>query len=387
MNFRLSRDGHFVKADGCTLQADDGIGLAYLMELMTGDYTTPNLEFLFTVQEEVGLGGIKGLGHKLESVKFINLDSEEDDKITIGCAGGARLESSYTPGLQLIKGQKKYKLTVKRLPGGHSGIDIDKDKGNAIKIGGEVLDKIRGTNKELSDLLILDINGGEADNAIPKRFTTTLSTNKDLAELEDIVSSVKLDLQHKYKKLKITIEESGNKKDYSFDREGSNNIINALLGVRSGVYYFDELNQSLVETSNNLGVIQTKDGQVTILNMTRSSNDQRNSEVNLTITRELEAHKFSVKPPEKYEAWEPNPNSELLRMVRSIYQSLFGEEFKIEVIHAGLECGTARIKNPILDPVSIGPNIIGAHTTHEKVGIKSVEKIWELLKYVLNDLC
>ena len=385
---KLVIDGDWVSAEGTTLGADNGIGVA--MGLALADEKVPHgpVEVLLTVDEERGLTGAAGVeAGFFESRNMINLDSEDDDAIFVGCAGGRDsvfvLKNKATRAPKDSGGRK---ITLGGLRGGHSGLNIHENRGNAIKILTRVLLAV----SEEMDVRLLEINGGSMRNAIPRE-----------AEVKVVISKAD---GRRFKKLvdtflaRILSEElagiddgfewkvSTVKAPRCFSLATSENTLRLLAAIPNGVSGMSQDIAGLVETSTNLGVVATKGSKVRIVCCSRSS-------IMPSLENLVSQHKAigemagaEVEQPEGYPGWKPNLKSQLLAVTRKQYKSAFKLDAELLAIHAGLECGLLTEKYPDLDIVSFGPNIRGAHSPDEKVQISSVQKIWKLFAATLGEL-
>lgn len=382
-------DGDWVRAEGTTLGADNGIGVAMgLANAIDRSVVHPPVEVLLTVDEERGLTGAAGIEPGFfRSQRMINLDSEEDDGIFIGCAGGR--DTVYTIPIEKRDpptGFETRQVTIGGLAGGHSGLDINRNRGNAIKILVRAL--LRAA--EGTPIEIASISGGTKRNAIARDATARVAVPKE--EIESFEDQVRCsvgairreeagEVDHS---LEVTIEpaaESG-----SFGREPSMRILNLLAAIPHGVVAMSQAIPDLVESSTNLGVVETREAEVRIHCCSRSSVASALGGLVLQHRAIGRVSGATVSQPEGYPGWKPNPESELLKIARRQYVESLGTEPKLKAIHAGLECGLFTEKYPSLDIVSFGPNIVDAHSPRERVEIESVAKIWRLLAAVLQNL-
>lgn len=382
-------DGEFVKADGTTLGADNGIGVAAAMSLLESkDIDHGPIEGFFTIDEEAGMTGVKNLKPGFLKGKYLlNLDSEDEGQIFIGCAGGIDATAIFNYKKTTIsKDASTYKLTVSGLKGGHSGCNIHECRGNAIKM----LARILYEAKAVSDFAICEINGGTLRNVIPSKACATVAVNaKDDKAFKDKVNEISIAIKKEYQfaapQMDISLE---NEKlpTFALDKNVSSNLINAAHACIDGVIRMDD-NLPIVETSSNMGIIKTTETDIQIKCMQRSSIDTAR---NLTATM-FEAvfnlaHADKVTIDGAYTGWKPNINSPLLQIVKDTHKELFGYDAFITAIHAGLECGLIGAVYPQMDMVSFGPTIKDAHSINERVGIKSVEKFFDFICQILKNV-
>lgn len=381
--------GDWITADGTTLGADNGIGVAMgLAVAEEKNLVHGPVEVLLTVDEERGLTGAAGVKTGFFTARrMINLDSEEDDGIFIGCAGGRDTE------LILINSQARApknssgrKVTIKGLKGGHSGLDIDKHRGNAIKI---LTRALLAAAAEM-DVRIVTIDGGSMRNAIPREAVAKVAIPRDSGRrfkrlVDAAVARIKEE-ELAGSDDGLTVKVTTVQAPRSFSLGCSRRTLNLLAALPNGVLGMSREIAGLVETSTNLGVVATKGAKVRIVCCSRSS-------VMTVLDGLVEQHGClgelagaEVNQPEGYPGWQPNLESELLAVTRRMYGQAFGAEPELKAIHAGLECGLLTEKYPGLDIVSFGPNIHGAHSPDEKISISSVQKIWKLFKAVVTEL-
>jgi dipeptidase D len=378
------KDG-FVRAKGTTLGADNGLGVAAIMSVLSSiDLPHPDIEALFTIDEETGMTGAKQLDRNiLEGKILLNLDTEEDDEIDIGCAGGID-----------ITGQKEFQLehplekniarriTLKGLQGGHSGMDIIKGLGNANKMINRLLDAMQ----KKTELRLQTFRGGSLRNAIPREAVVEFNfVASDLPALEKAYESCRDSLFNEYKSLEpnLSIEMDKVSQEPCLSSEDTLTFIYTLLGINNGVYRMSPDMENLVETSNNVAKIDLLDGQVEIACLTRSSVESQKEDLASTITGVMRLGGLEVKLSGDYPGWQPNVDSEMLRIAKSKYEELFSDSPRIVACHAGLECGILGERYPGLDMISFGPNIRGAHSPDERAEIKSVQKFWKFLTAML----
>ena len=382
-------DGDWVKADETTLGADNGIGVATIMAILASDSIDhPAIEALFTIDEETGMTGAMGLkGGLLSGEILLNLDTEEDDEIDIGCAGGvdvtARAEYSEEDAPEWVVG---YKITVKGLKGGHSGMDIHKGLGNANKIMNRIL--FFGAD---FDLQISSINGGSLRNAIPRESVAEVVIPKTFDEsfvfdMQQIVKEIKLEFATTEPKLEILFEKLEETPNKVMPQMAQHFLLRALYTAHNGVYRMSADFEDLVETSNNIAKVIVKDGQVQIQCLTRSSVESSKFDLANSLRSAFELMGCEVEFSGSYPGWTPNPNSSILAVLTDIYEKQNGEKANVIACHAGLECGILGTNYPDMEMISFGPTIRGAHSPEEKVSISSVQKYWNFVIEILKNI-
>ena len=376
-------DGDWVKAKGTTLGADNGMGVAAIMTLLKAtDIAHPALEALFTIDEETGMTGAIHLEQgKLDGQILLNLDTEDDDEFSIGCAGGIDTNTKKSYSEVDSAGSVAYKITVNGLKGGHSGVEINLERGNANKIMNRLMHNC--TNFGLQ---IVDIDGGSLRNAIPREsFATIVVNSKDyLTEAKNRVEGIKFDYQHEEPNLNIEFTEVAVPSD-AMSVTDSAELTEIIYGCHNGVFSMSRAIDGLVETSSSLARVVVKNGVFTTQSLQRSSSESGKMDVAHTVAAPFKLAGCDVEQGGSYPGWTPNPNSEILDLMVAKYTQLFGEEPKVSAIHAGLECGLLGERYPGLDMISFGPTIKGPHSPDERVEIKSVQKFWNFLVDILKD--
>jgi dipeptidase D len=380
-----------VTAAGTTLGADNGIGMALALAAATEpDLRHGPLELLNTVDEEAGMTGAKALAPDFFKGKIlINLDSEEDNAIYIGCAGGCDTTLTWQLKLKPCAGNcRTTRVTVSGLRGGHSGGDIHENRGNANKVLARVL------NGALRGLRLAEIRGGSKRNVIPREASALVCGSKrTCAALEAAARTVRghVAAESNEPDLKIAVEPAGNPAGQALSPADTRRLVAALVALPHGVHGMHRKVPNLVETSNNVGVIASEsDGDTLKIELHALSRSSSQSLLHATRDQIEAVGKLAGAHAEsgnEYPGWEPNPDSPTLATCRRIYRELFGEEAHVAAIHAGLECGiiNERMGNT-LDTVSFGPTITGAHSPDERVYVDSVAKSWTFLKAVLAEL-
>lgn len=381
--------GEWVKANGTTLGADNGMGVAAIMAVLASkEIAHPAIEALFTIDEETGMTGAMGLeGGILQGEILLNLDTEEDDEIDIGCAGGIDVTA--------VRGYKEeeipedavaYRLTVKGLQGGHSGMDIHKGLGNANKI----MNRLLYGGFENFGLRISSINGGGLRNAIPRESEAVFVIDKvsaDAFEFEHDLTAenIKKELETVEPELNIILEET-EMPARIMELGVQEGMLKAVYAALNGVYRMSTAMEDLVETSNNLAKVSIADGDIEVLCLTRSSVESSKMDLANALTATFELAGFEVVLSGSYPGWTPDVNSPILKVLKEKYETLFGETPHVVACHAGLECGILGQNYPDMDMISYGPTIRGAHSPDERVNIASVQKFWTFTKEILKNI-
>lgn len=383
-------DGDWVTANETTLGADNGIGVAATLAILTsaGIQHGP-LEALFTICEEDGMDGAKGLEEDvLQGDILLNLDTEADDEFTIGCAGGVNTDLSLPYKKDVVpKGSISYKLIVSGLEGGHSGADIHLDRGNAIKI----LTRILWSATEKYHLRLADFSAGSPiHNAIPRDGVAWMTVPKkhdlDFKQLvQDITRVILNELKNTDPQLKIELTKATSPRSV-LDKKTQSRLLNALYGCPHGVVNMSPTVPGLVQTSTNLGHVHMKNGVITVFTLQRGSVDSLKEEVARSVHCIFSMTGGSVSFTDPYPGWAPNPTSAIIQVMKKSYVDLFGKEPSIKAIHAGLECGIIGGTYPKLDMISLGPTLMYPHSPSEKVNIPSVKKFWKLLLATLENI-
>jgi len=386
---KIVYDGDFIKADGTTLGSDDGIAVAMGLALLDDDTINhPDLEVVFTTDEEVGMCGASAFDSDTLKGKFLlNIDSEKEGVFTAGCAGGMK---TYTHLPVLYEKQNKelvsYSIIISGLKGGHSGIDIDKGRANANIIMARLLNNL----SEKFDISLNYISGGAKDNAIPIEAECVISFDeKELKNVRKAISSAKSLLKKEFKKTDNNINIKFNeaeKQELCFSDETFKKIISVLLLLPNGIQTMSFDVDGLVESSNNIGVVQTIDNEVTFICAVRSAVVSKKYFIFDKIKAVSSLVGASVTYIGDYPAWEYNENSRIRKICIETYEEMFDIKAQEEIIHAGLECGIFAKKNPGLDMISFGPNLYDIHTPNERASISSIERCWKFLIKVLGKL-
>ncbi len=377
----------WVTAKGTTLGADDGIGIAAQLAILeAGDIEHGPIECLFTIDEETGLTGAFGLDPELlKSRILLNLDSEDDGQIFIGCAGGkdTLAELSYSKE-EVPSGYSAYRIMVTGLRGGHSGDDIQKGYGNANKI----LNRILWNASRKHALLLSDFNAGNLRNAIAREgFAVVLVPDGKAADFEAYVSSYNTTVKSEFKVTEPGLNVAFEKTDtpeFVVDKNTQDKLLNALYACPHGVIAWSQDIEDFVETSTNLASVKFKGDIIEITTSQRSSVESAKDDICSMVASTFELAGCKTRHTDGYPGWTPNPGSEVVDITAKVYKDLFDQEPEVLAIHAGLECGLIGDKYPDMDMVSYGPSIRGAHSPDERINIETVEKFWEMTVEILK---
>ncbi|HCY80779.1 aminoacyl-histidine dipeptidase [Xanthomarina gelatinilytica] len=382
-------DGDWVRAKGTTLGADNGLGVATIMAILEStDIPHPAIEALFTIDEETGMTGAMGLkGGLLEGKILLNLDTEEDDEIGVGCAGGVDVTAtrSYkeeeTPEFKI-----GFSVTVKGLQGGHSGMQIHEGLGNANKI----LNRLLFDGFENFGLRISEIDGGSLRNAIPRESKALVAIDAIheeafKAEMAEHANEIKAELKTMEPDMEIVISNIETPKKV-MDLGVQEGLTRALYAALNGVYRMSADIPDLVETSNNIARVIVKDGQVKIACLTRSSVESSKWDLANMLRATFELTGCEVEFSGDYPGWKPNMDSAILKVLDNLYEKMNGQKAHVAACHAGLECGILGQNYPEMDMISFGPNIKGAHSPDERAQISSAQKYWKFVLEILKQI-
>lgn len=384
-------DGDWVKAQGTTLGADNGLGVAAIMALLSAspdEIKHPALEALFTIDEETGMTGAMQLdGSLLSGTILLNLDTEDDDELCIGCAGGIDTNAhlTYQEDTNLGEGQA-YAIKIAGLKGGHSGMDIDKGRANANKLMNRILYKAN----ESFGLRVSSLDGGSLRNAIPRESVALVSVSAEYAaDFEAYVIHCWRVFQNEYLRtepeLKVVLEKT-TAPTKLMPVEIQKQLVNAIYSVQNGVFRMSSEVEGFVETSSSLARVLAKNGQVLIQALQRSSGETTKMDVANTIRAAFENAGFTVEQGGSYPGWQLPADSAVLVMMSNLYREVFNAEPEVRACHAGLECGILGEHLPKTDMISFGPNIRHAHSPDECVQISSVKKFWSFLCATLEEI-
>ena len=383
-------DGDWVRARGTTLGADNGLGVAMIMAIL--ESTTikhPAVEALFTIDEETGMTGALNLkGGVLQGEILLNMDTEEDDEIDIGCAGG--IDVTATRGYaeeETPEGSVGYTITVKGLQGGHSGMDIHKGLGNANKL----MNRLLFDGFENFGLQISEISGGSLRNAIPREsianvIIAEMYDEAFVFDMQEVIGDIKTEFKTTEPNLTIEIVKNDLAPPKVMDLGVQEGLLRAIYAAHNGVYRMSADMEDLVETSNNIARVIVKDGHISIQNLTRSSVETSKMDLANALRSAYELFGCEVEFGGSYPGWTPNVNSEILEVLTSIYERQNGEQPKVVACHAGLECGILGTNYPNMDMISFGPTIHGAHSPDERASITSSQKFWKFVIEILENI-
>lgn len=379
----------YIYATDTTLGADNGIAVAYAMALLSSnDIPHPPLEVLLTTDEETGMSGAMAIKKEHINGKIlINLDNEEEGYLLVSCAGGIRSKATINVDYQDINNKKLLKLNISGLKGGHSGMDIIKERGNSNKILGRVLKELTRDVK----FNLVSLNGGSKNNAIPREAEAVISIDiNDENTVIDIVNNwstiISNELRSQDPGLKIEISVVNNENIKEFTDECTKKVIDLLYLYPNGINTKSVEIDGLVESSTNLGVLSTSEGIVEFDSAIRSSVPSLKEEIVLRSKTIVELLGGEFSTTSDYPAWEYNPNSQIREICQKVHKEMYGKEAEIVAIHAGVECGLFNEKLGDLDMISFGPNLYDVHTPDEHMSITSVRNCYEYLKAILKEI-
>lgn len=386
----LVRDGNVMKANGTTLGADNGIAVATNLAIMEDKSLVHGpLEFLFTVDEETGLTGATNLKPGfVQSKTLMNLDSEEEGELFVGCSGGKNTIGTWKITFEKAPGKTvPLMIKVKGLKGGHSGLEIDKGRGNSLKIINRLL-------LALTDLggRLCCVEGGNKSNAIPREsdalvYVPAANLNKAKKTVATFNTTVKAELATVEPDLVVEVEvrkDLGKGKVMKKQQQAL--LLKTIAGLPHGVIKMSADIPGLVETSTNVAVLKTEKSKVTLITSQRSSVASEILEICQSVSAVFELGGAKVEKTEGYPGWKPNLASPILKLAKTTYQQLYGKEPAVKAIHAGLECGIIGEKYPGMDMVSFGPTLQGVHSPDEKIYIDTVERFWKFLLGILKNV-
>lgn len=373
-------EGDILRAKDTTLGADDGIGVAYLLLLLDDkDIKLPAIECLFTTQEEIGMNGARAFDYSdINASYLINLDGEEENTAIVGCAGGVSVTYSKVVKQEKCKG-KAYKLEISGLYGGHSGVDIGKERMNANLLIALLLE-------DISDIKIVSFNGGSKDNAIANRSEIVFLSNLNVKSIIDKnLSGVTFENEDKNVEINVSILDDT---EYNYISNGESlKFLSLIRGLRQNVIEYSKDIEGLVETSGNIGVVNIQNGKISIVESLRSSVDEKRDEIkeyNNNLANSLE---YEIKEEGEYPGWKYNKNSKLEKIYIQAYKKYHNNELPIVcAIHAGVECGMIYEKLPHLDMISLGPDVKDVHTVNEKLYLLSCKTLLKTLLEIINNL-
>jgi dipeptidase D len=384
---RLKVEGDFVYAEGTSLGGDDGIAVAYILALLDSEEIAhPRIEAVITTDEETGMEGATAIDlSMLRARRMLNIDSEEEGILLTSCAGGMRTDCHIPVRREQAPQGIYLEVAVGGLLGGHSGTEINKERTNAIKLLGLTLQQVQNR----IPLNLVQIGGGEKDNAIPRTASAVVCLDKGkqdefIRSIENIQLAEKNENQSKEKGLFIRVAETSVPEQGVFDADSTARVLSFLTLFPNGVMAMSADIEGLVETSLNLGILRTCEQEVVASTAIRSAIETAKHKVNLQVQTLTKLLGGSTETHGEYPGWQFDPDSKLRADMVRIYKEMFGKEAQVEALHAGLECGIMTAKIPGLDCVSFGPNIYDIHTTEERLSISSTERMWRYLLEILK---
>lgn len=381
-------DGEWVTANQTTLGADNGMGVAMALAVLSStDIKHNDLEVLITTDEEAGMSGAFGIvGDELQSQVLLNLDSEDDTEVCIGCAGGINTNISYPYTRVNAKTEAiTYKIELKDLFSGHSGVDIPLGRANAIKEVAHLLIQLH--NK--FDIDLVSISGGKLRNVIPSYCEAVITiANREPSEVINFIDNYAKDLIQEFAdtdpNLKLTIQEIASA-THIIAQHNALHFINALASVFNGVWRMNN-KLGIAETSSNVGVVSTTDTHLEVVTLQRSAMHAPKIKAANSVAAAFRQIGAEIEHSDSYPGWQPNIESPALAVVKQVYSELFNHDIHVGATHGGLECGLIMDKFPSLDAISIGATIRFPHSPNEKVNIQSVAKSWKLLTKLIETL-
>lgn len=382
-------DGEWVRAKGTTLGADDGLGVAAIMAVMEAkDLKHGPIEALITADEETGMYGANGLpGGELEGEILLNLDTEQEGELIIGSAGGVDITATLDyQEAESDKTDAAVKITIKGLKGGHSGLEICEGRGNANKMMVRI---VREAIAE-DEACLASWHGGNMRNAIPREAEVVLTLPKENVEdLKAIVAEYKETFNNEYKGIESDIEvvaEDVALPEMIVPQEIQDNLVDAIYAAHNGIWRYIPTMPEIVETSSNLAIVDIDGGKAAIKILARSSSETMKEDLSTSLESCFNMAGMKVEFSGAYGGWDPNTDSELIKVMRNIYKNLFNEEPTVQVVHAGLECSIILSKYPGLDICSFGPTLLSPHTPTERAHWPSTTKFWDLLVKTLEEI-
>ncbi len=379
----------WVRADGTTLGADNGIGVAAIMAVLSSkEIKHPPIEALFTIDEETGMTGALGLkGGLLSGTIMLNLDTEDDRELTIGCAGGVdiTIQKNYQ-SIEIDRNFIGIRLELKGLKGGHSGVDIHFGRGNANKLMNRILYRL---NNEL-EMVISSIQGGGLRNAIPREsFSVIAVPENSLSKFNSIIEAEAKIIKEEYHTTDPNFQVSFSKvatPAKGLDSNMQNSLLRSIYACPNGIYRMSPDIEALVQSSNNLAKVTVENGVCEILCLTRSSVETEKDDLVRAISSVFHLIEANVESGGAYPGWTPKPQSQIVKMMTALYQKKYNEDPHVNACHAGLECGILGKHYPNMDMISFGPNIRGAHSPDERVQVSSVQKFWDYFLATLENI-
>ena len=383
---RLNIDGDFVYAEGTSLGGDDGIAVAYILAILdSDDISHPRIEAVITTDEEVGMEGATAIDlSMLKAKRMLNIDSEEEGILLTSCAGGARVDCRIPVSREEMQGER-YQIKISGLLGGHSGCEIHKERGNAIKLMGRILHMLL----QEMPLQLVALEGGEKDNAIAREAEVCICIASEYeTKLEVLLKEIESVIKNEYKTKECNVEITCKKveinEEKALDVNSTKKIIDFLAILPNGVMAMSTDIEGLVETSLNVGILRLENEVLIASSAVRSSIESAKKYLIEQVTTIVNLLDGTVGVYGEYPGWQYNSDSKLRAVMVDVYKEMFGEEPKVEAIHAGLECGIMVSKIPGLDCVSFGPNMYDIHTTEERLSISSTERMWNYILEILK---
>ena len=382
-------DGDWVRAKGTTLGADNGLGVAAIMAIMEAtDLKHGPLEALITADEETGMFGANALPEgKLEGEILLNLDTEEDDELIIGSAGGVDITATLDyKSVESDKEDVAVKVVIKGLKGGHSGLEICEGRGNANKMMARIVRDALADD----DACLATWHGGNMRNAIPREAEVVLTLPKENKEdLVALVAEYKTIFNDEFKGIENEITVLVEDVDLPAEvvpEEIQDNLVDAIYAAHNGVWRYIPSIPNIVETSSNLAIVDIEGGKAAVKILARSSSESVKEEISRSLESCFNMAGMKVEFSGEYGGWNPNTESELIKVMQGLYKELFNEEPKVQVVHAGLECSIILSKYPGLDICSFGPTLRSPHTPNERAYWPSAAKFWALLTRTLEEI-
>jgi dipeptidase D len=387
----IEKDG-WLMANGTSLGADNGIGLSIALSIATSKISHGQIALMFTVGEDIGLVGAKALSfnNKLEKYQYLlNLDAEDDGVAEISSAGGGQTVVSLPINKNVPAKKPLFSITLDHLGGGHSGLEIDKKRLNAIKTLASILNNIFS---KTNDVDLIDFQSGKHDNAIPNQAMAIISTESDNSEyIKKILAKAKEKIRKEIvdaddQNFRIIFKPAKTERPKIINQGDSLKMLGLISILPNGIIKWSDSVKGLVETSTNLGIIKIINNEVQMIFLSRSSINADLEHTKLKIGKIAKKYGAGVKQEESYSGWPAKPNSEIIKITKSVYQKMTNKELKISVKHAGLECGVLLKKYPHLEAISLGAEIKDAHSIKERVNIDSTIKLYHLVKSVIKEV-
>jgi dipeptidase D len=383
----LQIEGDWVTANETTLGADNGIGISAIMAVLSSNTIEhPPIEALFTVDEEIGMTGAMALTkEQLSGRLMLNLDSENDEEITVGCAGGVdvKIHGKYE-NRKVSKPAACYKILISNLTGGHSGVEIHKNLANAIRVFASCLNHV----SEVVDVSLVSLEAGQLTNVIPNYCSGIVAIENDaVSAFKNKISEFSKIAKEAYVRTDPNLSVSVDVVEGEFsaaDVDVTKGLIDQILSMPNGVYAWSEGGEEIVETSNNLATVRFGDGEYILQTHARSFINTERDRLVKAISKVFS--NATVERIGPYPGWEPKFDSKLLAIAKNLYSKVFNVQPNVIAIHAGLECGIFAETFPEMEMISIGPNTLGAHSPDERVQISSVQKSWRFLIELLKNL-